>query len=102
MEKIKKIYTLVTAILATLTFVSLSVSSLAVTLEYSYLAYFWYLALGGIAMIVATSLLMGVALVVHRVIKRYRRLLNTEEKPTADISPGYDATGVTDTINPAP
>jgi len=62
MKKINKLYSTVIAIQLSITLSSLSVSSLGGVIKHPYLAYFWYLALIGIALIMATTLLAGLLL----------------------------------------
>lgn len=62
MKKISDLYTTITAIECSVIFVSLLVSSFGVIVDQTYLAYFWYLALTGMVMMLLTSFLLGIAL----------------------------------------
>jgi len=67
MKEIRKTYTTVSAIQVSITFFSLFVSSLGVVIKHPFLAYFWYLALGGMATILATSFVIGILVVINRI-----------------------------------
>jgi len=85
-NNLSKIYTNLTVILVSIILSSLSVSSLAVVLEHAYLVYFWYLALGGVAMMVAISFMIGVSLLLGRFIKWCRRLLSARGRSAIDVT----------------
>lgn len=70
MKKISHIYTTILTIELSITLSSLSVSSLGGVINHPYLAYFWYLALIGIAMILITSLLVGTILALSHLVLR--------------------------------
>jgi hypothetical protein len=66
MKGFVKIYTVVTTIQLTVIILSLCVSTLGIVLKHPFIIYFWYLSLSGIAMMMATSFLIGVALLLTR------------------------------------
>lgn len=70
MKKISDLYTTITAIECSVIFVSLSISSFGVIIDETYLAYFWYLAVTGMIMMLLTSFLLGVALIFACLVKR--------------------------------
>jgi hypothetical protein len=69
MKGFVKYHTAVTTVQLGLLTLSLCVASLGVVFEHPYLIYFWYLSLLCIAMILATSLLIAVALFLIRIFK---------------------------------
>ena len=86
MKHISKLYTTITLIQISVTFTALSVSSLGVVIEHASLIYFWYLALGGITMILATSFVIGIALAFTRSIRYLRRARRIGANPAVGIS----------------
>lgn len=67
MKEIQKTYTTVSAIQVSITFFSLFLSSLGAVIKHPFMAFFWYLALGGIATILATSFVIGILVVITRI-----------------------------------
>jgi hypothetical protein len=68
MKDIRNIHTAITCAQISVTLVSLSVSSLGVVIQHPILVFFWYMALSAIASILATSFVIGVALLLNRII----------------------------------
>lgn len=66
----------VTLIQIALILLSLTVAAMGAVIEYAYLAYFWYLGLAGIAMVIMTSVTVGLVLLAGRSIKWYRHQLH--------------------------
>jgi hypothetical protein len=62
-----KLYTVITIIQLTIVILSLCVSTLGIVIKHPFIIYFWYLSLCGIAMMMATSFLIGVALIYTRI-----------------------------------
>lgn len=71
MKKYSNLYTTITMFQVIIVVASLSIASLRGLFDVSYLIYFWYLSLAGMALIMSTSLVLGIALLLTRISKRY-------------------------------
>lgn len=60
-----------------ITLVSLAVAAMAGVLDNIYLAYFWYLALFGIGVMVLITFVSGIMLLANRFVRWYRHQLQT-------------------------
>lgn len=69
MKKCTDVYTTITIVHSSIILGGLSVSSLGIFFEHPYLAYFWYLALIGIAMMILTSIVLGIMLLLCRMMQ---------------------------------
>jgi hypothetical protein len=67
MKGFVKLYSVITIIHLTIIIFSLCVSTLGIVIKHPFIIYFWYLGLCGIAMMVVTSLLIGVAFMCVRI-----------------------------------
>jgi CBS domain containing-hemolysin-like protein len=68
MKNIGKIHKTITLTQILITLISLSVSSLGIVIQHPILVYFWNLSLVSIASILATSFMIGVALLIIRIV----------------------------------
>jgi hypothetical protein len=71
MKKYSNIYTTITMIQLITVLASLSIASLSAVFDVSYLIYFWYLSLAGMAFMMSTSFVLGIAIFLTRISKRY-------------------------------
>jgi lysylphosphatidylglycerol synthetase-like protein (DUF2156 family) len=87
MTEFKEFHKIITAGQLIITLVSLCLSSLGAVMDHPYLINFWYVALFNIAMILVTSVMIGIALLFNRLFsprasKREAWVVSTGEKCT--------------------
>jgi hypothetical protein len=100
MKQISKIYSTIFNIQVPITLILLLASSFGGVLNDPYLAYFWYLALIGVAMIFATSLVVGTILALSCIFFRYSSRNGQKGSRdwgfTGEVCVGIDRCGNTD------
>ncbi|MEJ2611232.1 MAG: hypothetical protein P8179_14410 [Candidatus Thiodiazotropha sp.] len=83
MQYNNNVYRIITVVESLIIMSSLAISSLGVVFDYAYLVYFWYLALGGILMMMTTTITLGVTFLLCRLFSS-----------NAVISRSYDINGI--------
>jgi hypothetical protein len=67
MKELQKIYATIVIIQISFIFSALIVSSMGIVIKHQTLVYVWYLALAGILSLIATSVLVGVVMLLSRI-----------------------------------
>lgn len=67
MKGFVKFYTVVITVQFTIIILSLCISALGIVIKHPFIVYFWYLSLIAIAIMLATSFVIGIALLLTRV-----------------------------------
>jgi hypothetical protein len=80
MDKISDIFTTVIKFQCAAIFSALTISSLGGVFDQPHLAYFWYLALAFMAMMLFTSFIMGMVLILSRLLQKHSSRVTSKSR----------------------